>query len=78
MESLLFSLTAALCSRFPGLTPFSVYRESFHDVLSLFADLKQEQETAAIQKANNGIKPPDGSFMRGNTLYIPSQNDDWY
>lgn len=78
MESLLFSLTAALCDRFPAFTPFSVYRESFHDVLCLFADLKQEQESNTLRKANGGKSPPAGSFVHGNTLYVPAQNDDWY
>lgn len=31
-----------------------------------------------MAKDNNGVSSPDGSFVRGNTLYIPAQNDDWY
>lgn len=74
----MFSMAVALCDRFHAFTPFAVYRESFHDVLCLFEDLKQEQETEKLRKANDGEKPPEGSFVHGNTLYVPAQNDDWY
>lgn len=74
----MFLMTAACCTRFPGLSPFAVYRERFHDVLCLFADLKQEHNEKSLRNANGGKMPPEGSFLRGNTLYIPAQNDDWY
>lgn len=71
-------MTIVLCDRFPALEPFAVYQQPFVDVLLLFEDLKQEQDTAALRKANGGKSPPAGSFVHGNTLYVPAQNDDWY
>lgn len=68
----------SLCDRFPALSPFTIRRERFRDVMSVFVDAKREAEGRAVTKANGGTKPPDGSFMVGGTLYKPAQNDDWY
>jgi hypothetical protein len=72
MEELLFSLVVLLCERFPALTPFSVSRESFHDVIALFEDLKQNN----TGKGEDEL--PAGSFELNGTVYVPAQNDDWY
>lgn len=66
-----------LCSRFPALSPFAVYRESFHKVLVLFFEYKHAEEKY-FRKKENPVKTPDGSFVRGNTLYVPAQDDDWF
>lgn len=78
-------MTVVLCDRFPALEPFAVYQQPFVDVLLLFEDLlllfedlKQNLESETIKKANGGKSPPAGSFVHGNTLYVPAQNDDWY
>lgn len=78
MKELLFSLTLALCNRFPALTPFMVYGKRFHDVVTLFEDLRQENEAQEQRKANGGKKPPDGSYVMNGVLYKPAQNDDWW
>ena len=69
---MLFSLVLVLCQRFPALSPFSIYREAFHDVVSLFEDLKQnlKSETGNLKSANTMII--DGQ------VYTEAQNDDWY
>ena len=67
-----------LCDRFPALSPFSVRRERFSDVIGLYGDLKHEAEKAEMKKVNGEQKPPDGSFMLNGTLYKPAQNDDWF
>lgn len=71
---MLFSLVLALCQGFPALTPFTVGRETLHDVVCLFVDLKQnkERQNASVPGA------PDGSFELNGTLFVPAQNDDWY
>lgn len=66
-------MTVALCDRFRALSPFSVQRERFCDVVELFIDLQSE-----IGRKNKENTPPEGSFKIGNTLYKPAQNDDWY
>lgn len=71
-------MTIVLCDRFPALEPFAVYQQPFVDVLLLFEDLKQNLESETIKKANGGKSPPAGSFVHGNTLYVPAQNDDWF
>lgn len=71
-------MTVVLCDRFPALEPFAVYQQPFVDVLLLFEDLKQNLESETMKKANGGKSPPAGSFVHGNTLYVPAQNDDWY
>ena len=73
-----FMLGVDLCRRYPGLTPFSVRRERFHDVVNLYIRTIRHESRLKMAKDNNGVSPPDGSFVRGNTLYIPAQNDDWY
>lgn len=73
-----FMLEVSLCRQYPGLTPFSVRRERFHDVVNLYILTIRHECRMQMAKANNGVKPPDGSFVRGNTLYVPAQNDDWF
>lgn len=69
---MLFSLVLVLCQRFPALSPFSIYREAFHDVVSLFEDLKQnlKSETGNLKSAN--------TMKIGGQVYVEAQNDDWY
>ena len=61
-----------MCQRFPALSPFSIYREAFHDVVSLFEDLKQnlKYETGNLKSAN--------TMKIGGQVYVEAQNDDWY
>lgn len=72
---MLFSVVLAMCQRFPALTPFAVYRETFHDVVTLFEDLKSE--TGNLKSANGNSK--SASTMKiGGQVYVEAQNDDWY
>ena len=64
-----------LCERFPALSPFSVDRERFRDVVAMFVDLKHNAEKRG---AADPERPPEGSFTMGGTLYVPAKDDDWY
>ena len=78
MDEVLFSyIVMSLCENFPALSPFTMYRERFHDVIVLFEDMKNDWERRAMIKANSGKPVPEGSFMLNGTLYKPAQNDDW-
>jgi hypothetical protein len=77
MYEILFDLNTNLCDRFTALTPFSVRREAFHEVLSIYIRMvyqneRKKPENKALSKA------PKGSFVIGDTLYKPAQNDDWW
>lgn len=63
-----------LCDRFTALTPFAVRRESFHEVLSIYVRLVGQSE----RKKPDSEKIPAGSFVIGDTLYKPAENDDWW
>lgn len=71
---MLFGIVLAMCQRFPALSPFTVYREKFHDVVSLFEDLKQtlKSETGNLKSANAKTMVINGQ------VYTEAQNDDWY
>lgn len=61
---------ANLCRLYPGLTPFSVRRERFHDAVNLYIRTIRHESQLQMAKANNGVKLPEGSFVRGKTLYV--------
>ena len=63
-----------LCDRFVALTPFQVRREAFHEVLSIYIRLIGQTE----RKKPESEKTPEGSFVIGDTLFKPAQNDDWW
>ena len=72
------NIEMVLCDRFPALSPFSVRRERLHDVLAAFVKMRRYDTEKSLCKANGGKPAPEGSFMRGSTLYVPAQNDDWF
>lgn len=81
MEEALFSMTLNLCSGFPALDPFTLQEQRFHDVVLLCGNLRRHNEAYAarrLREANGGESPPDGSFVIGDTLFTPAQNDDWW
>jgi hypothetical protein len=47
-------------------------------VLRLFVRIKRYSESEKMRELNDGEKPPEGSFVIGNTLYTPAKDDDWY
>ena len=63
-----------LCDRFTALTPFSVRRETFHEVLLIYIRLVEQN----ARKNPDKDKPREGSFVLDDTLYQPALNDDWY
>lgn len=67
---MLFSLVLALCQRFTALSPFSVYRERFCDVMILFVDLKQNLARSGTKQAK--------TMIIGGEVYTEALNDDWY
>lgn len=67
-----------LCGCFPALTPFSVRRERFRDVLTLFVRCTMRTKREQMRKLNGGRATPAGSFTIGKTLYTPATGDDWY
>lgn len=69
-------MNTGLCDRFPALDPFAVRAKRYHDVLLIFMRLKGQ----ADRKSESGgkSKTPAGSFVCGNTLFVPAQGDDWY
>ena len=71
-------MTTNLCSRFPALSPFSVRRESFHDVLTVYIRLLLQTARLPEQNGEKKDEIPEGAFVIGNTLYKPAQNDDWW
>ena len=40
-----FELSESLCSRYTALTPFSIRRETFEDVISLIEKISRKQTT---------------------------------
>lgn len=67
-----------LCERFPALHPFTIRKERFRIVVSIFKDAKRDADRNSLKNANGGTRPPDGSFIMNGTLYKPAQNDDWF
>ena len=57
-----------------ALSPFEVRREPFHDVLSIYIRLVGQSE----RRKPESERIPEGSFVIGDTLYKPAQNDDWW
>jgi hypothetical protein len=51
-----------------------VRRETFHEVLSIYIRLVGQNE----RKKPESEKTPAGSFVIGDTLFKPAQNDDWW
>lgn len=71
-----FMLEVGLCSRYPALTPFSVRRERFHDVVMLYIRTIRHERMA--EETKQKAEMPDGSFELNGILYKPAENDDWY
>ena len=68
-----------LCDRFTALTPFTVRKETFHEVILLYIRLvKQRERKQTAENMPKNQKPKEGSFIIGDTLYSPAQNDDWW
>jgi hypothetical protein len=69
----MFDLNVTLCDRFPALDPFKVRQQRFHDVLLIFARLKDRVKRTPAH--NNG-----GQTTAGGEQIIrrPAANDDWY
>jgi hypothetical protein len=74
----MFGILCNLSDRFPALSPFSLRRERLTEVVSIYADTAHFAVIQRLTKANGGVRPPEGSFMIGNTLYKPATDDDWY
>lgn len=77
MYEILFDLNTNLCDRFTALTPFQVRRESFHEVLMIYVRLVLQNERRDPMKKELK-KQPEGSFVLGDTIFVPAQNDDWW
>ena len=67
-----------LCNRFPAMTPLTLRRERFWEVVRLWLRLMRYTNAELMKSLNDGEKPPEGSFVIGNTLYTPAKDDGWY
>lgn len=66
-------MNAALCDRFPALSPFSVRRERWHEVLLIYGRLLTLRVPEPAQAAS-----ASGAFERNGTVWKPSTSDDWW
>ena len=60
-------MNCCLCERFPGLTPFEVRRERFHEVILIFSRL--------MEKSNRESNKKD---IKSGVIRIKANNDNWY
>lgn len=70
----LYDMNVNLCDRFPALSPFSVRRERFHDVILIFA--RQISKNRQI-----GTKNGEREFTTKNgekVIRRKATKDDWY
>ena len=76
-------MNTALCRKFPALDPFAVRRERYHDVLRIFARLRNQAERdgkTPEEKHSKSDKLPQGWIRqvdsKGNvTIMRPATND---
>ena len=59
------------------MSPFSVRRETFHEVLLIYVRLVL-QNARKNSTDTKQEQAPEGSFVIGDTIYKPALNDDWY
>jgi hypothetical protein len=76
-------MNTALCRKFPALDPFAVRRERYHDVLRIFARLRDQAERDSAPTPEKPIKDklPQGWIKqvdsKGNvTIMRPATNDE--
>lgn len=93
LYQVLFDMNHNLCENFPGLTPFAVRRENFHEVVTMFVrliDHRQRTKTKDENSSDRGKKQPEhkysGGYLHGNKTTIlpngmihrPARDDSWY
>ena len=66
-------MNAALCDRFPALSPFSVRRERWHEVLLIYRRLLTLRMPGAEQ-----VSAGTGEFEHNGTVWKPASSDDWW
>ena len=94
LYQVLFDMNHNLCENFPGLSPFAVRRENFHEVVTMFVrliDHRQRTKTNSDENSNDrGKKQPEhkysGGYLHGNKttrlpngmIRRPARDDSWY
>lgn len=94
LYQVLFDMNHNLCENFPGLSPFAVRRENFHEVVTMFVrliDHRQRTKTNSDENGNDrGKKQPEhkysGGYLHGNKttrlpngmIRRPARDDSWY
>lgn len=71
-------MNIGLCKAFPALTPFSVRREKYREVITTYKRMIDRNSRDTKSGGKGKGKVPEGSFVCNGTLYKPAQNDDWY
>lgn len=84
LYQVLFDMNHNLCENFPGLSPFAVRRENFHEVVTMFVRLIDHRQRTKANSDNNsdnnsdrGKKQPEhkysGGYLHGNkTTRLPN------
>ena len=93
LYQVLFDMNHNLCENFPGLSPFAVRRENFHEVVTMFVrliDHRQRTKTRDENNSDRGKKQPEhkysGGYLHGNKttrlpngmIRRPARDDSWY
>lgn len=93
LYQVLFDMIHNLCENFPGLSPFAVRRENFHEVVTMFVRLIDHRQRTKVNSDNNsdrGKKQPEhkysGGYLHGNSvtrlpngmIRRPARDDSWY
>ena len=93
LYQVLFDMNHNLCENFPGLSPFAVRRENFHEVVTMFVrliDHRQRTKTNSDNNSDRGKKQPEhkysGGYLHGNKttrlpngmIRRPARDDSWY
>ena len=93
LYQVLFDMNHNLCENFPGLTPFAVRRENFHEVIVMFIrliDHRQRTKTNDENSGDRGKKQQEhkysGGYLHGNKttrlpngmIRRPARDDSWY
>lgn len=61
-----------LCKEFPSLTPLSIEKEGFYDIIDLYIDLRNLQIQQEIENNKNTKK------VNGKRLVRRPAGDDWF
>lgn len=70
----LYDMNVNLCDRFPALSPFSVRRERFHDVILIFARQISKNKRSGTRNEEREFTTKSGEKV----IRRKATKDDWY